>query len=549
MKRDEDPRKGPLRVIEILARPVILTLILGTGLLILGDAQISFLPLYLLLGFSYLTSLLFFISFRLGLTSNILIVIQHVLDLLIASGVVHFSGGILSPFSLLYFLVIISASIELHLRGGFLLATLSSFAYSALLYSHYKGFFPEHSFASEFTPEEVFLRGDLHVICFFLVAMMSGSVARKFKSREEELEEMRLTTDDILENMEPGVITVDIRGKIVYFNRAAGEILQCSSREIQGRPIQEALPATLQPLTQFILNGLHAELILSSQNSPKEFDGEIEVEVSHEKKPLGVASTLLLNRKGNKKGFLLLFTDLTKMKETEWRLRHSERMAAIGELSQAIAHEIRNPLASIRGSAEYLQFDLEGDKESQKLMKLIVRESDRLNRIIEDFLQFARAKPPHFKLTSLHDLLNEVLELVRSHPEYSDGIKIEQKTSLDGMLLLIDRDQMKQVFLNICLNGIKAMEGKGRLTLSTRKDGERIGIVFDDTGKGIPSENLSKIFEPFFSTTEKGHGLGLAIAHRILEGHHGEIQVESKVGKGSRFTVWIPLRSGYIVKL
>ena len=541
MKANGEFLKGPHRAIEILSRHIILTLILGTGLFFLKGAQISFLPLYLLLAFSYLTSFLFFLGFRSGLPKGPLISLQHLIDVLTASAIVHFSGGVLSPFSLLYFLVIISASIELHLRGGFLFATLSSLAYSLLLYSHYKGLLPGFAFASELTLEEVFLRGDLHVSCFYFVALMSGSIARKYKSREEELEEMKLTTEDILENMELGVITVDVRGKVVYFNRKAGEILQCSAGEVQGHSIQETLPSSVHSLTDLILQGLHSDSLLPSSDSIQEFQKEIEVVSGGRKKPLGVTSTLLLNRKGFKKGFLALFSDLTQMKETEWRLRHSERMAAIGELSAAIAHEIRNPLASILGSAEYLQSEIKGDQESKKLMSLILRESDRLNHIIEDFLQFARSKPPHFTETSLHDLLDEVLELVRSHPEYSLGIRIEQKISRDGLTLLLDKDQMKQVFLNICLNGIKAMEGKGRLTISTRKEGERVGVIFEDTGRGIPPENLSKIFEPFFTTTEKGHGLGLAIAHRILEGHHGEIQVSSEMGKGSQFTVWIPV--------
>jgi two-component system sensor histidine kinase PilS (NtrC family) len=564
MKRDGEIQKGPNRALRTLARPLIVTLVLGTGLFFLRDAQFSFLPLYVLLASSYLTSFLFFLGYRAELSPGSLIALQHLIDILIASAIVHFSGGILSPFSLLYFLVIISASIELHFRGGFFFATLSSIAYSALLYSHYKGIFTWDTFASDFSAQEVFLRGDLHVICFFLVAMMSGSLAKEFKKRGEELEEMRLTTDDILENMGPGVISVDSRGIVMYFNRSASEILNCSVQDIQGRPVEEALPPTIQPLTDLILEGLSEGKFRDreTEDPPSTHtiqSEEIEVEAGGRKKPLGVTTTLLINRKGKQKGFLLLFSDLTDMKETEGRLRQSERMAAIGELAAGIAHEIRNPLASIRGSAEVLQQELQESWESEeaprggmeyrysdeteKLMNLILREADRLNHIVEDFLQFARARPLHLTLTSLSELLNEVLELVKKHPEFSNGVEIRKEITKDRLSIFVDRDQMKQVFLNICLNGIKAMEGRGSLTISTRDDEERVGVVFQDTGIGINPESRNRIFEPFFTTSEKGHGLGLSIAHRIVEGHAGEIQVESEIGKGSLFIVWIPVKA------
>ncbi len=551
MIRDEEIRKGEFSrpMVGIVSRPIIVTIILGTGLLFLHEAQFSFLPLYLLIVTSYLTSLLIFLGFRVGLPAVPLITLQHLFDIFLASAIIHFSGGILSPFSLLYFLLIISASMQLHFRGGFTFATLSALTYSALLFSYYKKILPQNPFTPNFSAEEVFLRGDLHVICFFLVAMMSGSLAQGFKKRGEELEEMRLTTEDILENMGAGVITVDGRGRVVYFNRAASEILSCSAKEIQGHPFQEAFHSSIRPLTDLIVEGFSEEDIRKGEfgipdSTLRNQNREIEVEVRGKKKPLGVTTTLLLNRKGKKTGFLLLFTDLTEMKETERRLRHSERMAAIGELSAGIAHEIRNPLASIQGSAEILHAELNGEGESQKLMHLILRETDRLNSIIEDFLQFARARPLHLELTPFHDLMNEVLEMVKNHPEYSHGIEIQNRISNDGLSTSMDKDQMKQVFLNICLNGVKAMEGKGKLSIYTCQKGERVGVVFEDTGKGILPRDRDKIFQPFYTTSEKGHGLGLAIAHRIVEGHGGEIQVDSETGRGSRFIVWIPMRIG-----
>ncbi|MCH7708596.1 MAG: PAS domain-containing protein, partial [Myxococcales bacterium] len=245
---------------------------------------------------------------------------------------------------------------------------------------------------------------------------------------------------EILETLPDGVAMVHLDGRLRSANGALLRLLAARPEQIAGLRLTDHLSEPIHPTDQ-----------------PLERQCDLRT-LTGDHTPVAISSTLLRGRLGAPIGLVVVIRDLNEVEALRDRLLLSGRLAAVGELAAGIAHEIRNPLASIQGSAEILHAELNGEGESQKLMHLILRETDRLNSIIEDFLQFARARPLHLEWTPFHDLMNEVLEMVKNHPEYSHGIEIQNRISNDGLSTRMDRDQMKQVFLNICLNEVNAMD-------------------------------------------------------------------------------------------
>lgn len=225
--------------------------------------------------------------------------------------------------------------------------------------------------------------------------------------------------------------------------------------------------------------------------------------------------------------------------EIEEQLRRAERLSALGELSAGLAHEIRNPLGAIRGTAEILQDGIDPADRRYEFSRILVREVDRLNRVVEDFLRFARPAPVERGRCDVNAALREVLELSRPQAD-RNGVRVELRA---GELppLAGDRGQLRQVFLNLVLNALQAMPGGGSLTVTTESVDGQARLRFADTGQGIAPENLERIFNPFFTTRREGTGLGLAITQRIVQGHGGRIEVQSRAGEGTTFTVILPL--------
>lgn len=263
--------------------------------------------------------------------------------------------------------------------------------------------------------------------------------------------------------------------------------------------------------------------------------------------PMGMSTTLLGVGDGERSGVIAIFQDLTEAKELEQRARQSDRLAVLGQLSSAIAHEIRNPLTTISGSVELLRDSSRLSGEEKELMELVTYESDRLNRIITDFLLYARVRPAEQSVVELAQVVNETMTLVRNHEDYHPGIEIVDAVRGCRCHVRADRDQLKQIFLNIAINALQAMSQGGRLTVGLREQRrtsrqntfkeEMITIFFQDTGTGMSPKELKNIFEPFYSSKKGGTGLGLSIAQRIVENNGGELSVESQEGKGTTFFV------------
>ncbi len=350
-------------------------------------------------------------------------------------------------------------------------------------------------------------------------------------------------TEAVLNSLSGGLLTVDLSGRIVNFNPAAERILGVAAGEVRGRTLREAF-AVRAPL-------LFEKLDRSLRDKSPIHRFEMPVTPSNGSgRPIGLSSALLRTASGEERGLLATFQDLSDVRRMQERVRRADRLAAVGELSASIAHEIRNPLAAIANSTDMLRDELPVRGEQRKLMDLIVKESERLNRILDDFLEYARVRPLQAQLTPVAVGLDEVVTLLRCHPEIGDDLAIRVDDRTGGTAQArIDEGQMKQVYVNLALNAFEAMEHKGTLLITTESStGDEVGLLdtpcvrlsFRDTGPGLPAGQESAIFEPFHTTKAQGTGLGLSVAARIVENHGGRIDATTLPEGGAEFAIYLP---------
>jgi two-component system, NtrC family, sensor histidine kinase PilS len=468
-----------------------------------------------------------------------------VTDVLIETGIVHYSGGAMSQFSLVFGLTIIAAAMLLQIHGGLGIALLASVCYTGYGALEAEGIISPAAQKGLGAPgaSAFFVRAYFHVSMFFVVGAVSGYLAQRagHKGRQLErartkLKQLRVDTDRILEHMSSGVLVVDSRGRILTANPTAEQILGVDKNDVTGLQVEAAFETLMPEFAGEILRALETEQgRLRHEITVKKHD--------HSELPLGLSITLLKDEGGIKRGVIVVFKDLTDVRAMEERMRKADRLAAIGELSAGIAHEIRNPLASISGSIEMLYHELELSGDDKRLMQLVMQESDRLNRIINDFLEFARLRPPTRRPVCVSKCLGDVLTLLGNNPVVKSGVDIEVRTPSD-LVVEFDEEQMRQVMLNLAINACEAMGGSGKLVIETKKTADGgARIDFQDEGCGIGDEVRAHLFEPFFSTKEGGTGLGLAIANKIVEAHGGRIEARNRTGGGAEFSVVFPMRT------
>jgi two-component system sensor histidine kinase PilS (NtrC family) len=495
---------------------------------------------------------------------NTAVILQLALEITVESGVVYHTGGFNSPFAILFILTILSASLAYSLIGSVFLAGLSSLAYLAMLWFE-EGLEP--SFRSLLDVGDAsFYRVFLYVCTFFLVAFIGGYLAQRLKVKGEqlssaslELDKIKADTDEILRHLKSGVITIDAMGRIVYFNRAAEEILGYSEDQVKGRDYREVfllrMPQLAEKITQVIkFNQEHSRGFLHIENKEKR------------RIPIGISTSILGEREQGIGGVIAVFQDITEVMKLEERIRVSDRLAAVGELSAGIAHEIRNPLASISGSVEVLRGELDLSKENQNLLDLIIKETARLNRILTDFLSYARIGPALLSKVELFHILNEVVEIVKKHPTFGENISIHKMFSSDTRFVLGEENQIKQIFLNLLVNALEAMEGRWGKIVITDKSLEQldksffreeeetgeldwVAVAIVDEGRGMTEEQKQKIFSPFYSGKKNGTGLGLAIVQRLANNLGGKIEFRSEEGRGSVFVTYLQKYMKQKVKL
>jgi two-component system sensor histidine kinase HydH len=352
-------------------------------------------------------------------------------------------------------------------------------------------------------------------------------VVQNYYLVDRTLSEMRSYTEKVVESMASGLITVDTSGNIVSTNWKASYLLDLS-RQARGQPLETVVPRKCLDLTDV----LHHEREI--------IEKEIDCPTGEEIIPLSVSATPLRDPEGLSMGAVIILRDLREIRGLQEEVRRSERLASLGRLASGVAHEIRNPLSSIKGFAQYFREKFEEGSEDKSYADIIIKEVERLNRVVTQLLDFARPKELHLQSYPLSQMIEHPLKLVQGD---FDKKGIGLKTSLLEEKVEVDRDQITQALLNIFLNAMESMNGRGELQVRTVLKPEKRGVEISitDTGSGIRRENLSKIFDPFFSTKKKGTGLGLAITAKIIEAHKGEITAESEEGRGTTFKIFLPL--------
>lgn len=518
-------------------------------------------PDFLLLPFtiySFVTlALLLLIAFDQRRTQKLLfsavVILQLILEIAVETGVVYHTGGMNSPFAILFVLTILSACLAYSLIGSVVMAGLSSLAYVSILW--FEGGL-EFSFKSlHLISDASFYEAFLYICTFFLVAFISGYLAQKLKVKGEELwsaslelSKIKTDTDDILRHLKSGLITVDIWGRIVYFNRAAEEILGYSEAEVKGKDCQEVFRRRMPQLAEKII-----QVVRFNQEDSR---GLLHIEGKNNRKiPIGISTSILTDREKGVRGVIAIFQDITEVIRLEERLRMADRLAAVGELSAGIAHEIRNPLTSISGSVEVLKGELSLSEENRKLLDLIIKETGRLNRILTYFLKYARIGPSMLSKVELVRILDDVIEIAKKHPSFEENISIKKIFSSDVRYVLGEENQIKQIFLNLLVNAMESMEDRwGEILITDRtlnqldqfyftqeepEESEWIAVAIADQGKGMTEEQKEKVFSPFYSTKKNGTGLGLSIVQRLVNNLGGRMEFRSQPDKGSVFVVYL----------
>ena len=453
--------------------------------------------------------------------------LQVLTDVALVTLVVHETGGWDSSLNFLYPLVIIVASVLLPRVWAGLVAALAFILYGTVLELNYYEVIPSYCTTH---PGLKTLQAIIFVnlFAFLAVAYLAGLLTHKLrqvgvqlKDASGALENLQALHENIIHSISSGLITTGLDGRITLVNAAATRLLERTSAELIGAPVHQLF---LDPLPSVESQQLHGEVRF---DPPTKFRKTLRVRVS----------ALSVPEKGDL-GYVYAFDDLTEIRRLEREVRVQDRLAAVGRLAAAIAHEIRNPLTSIAGSVSMLSGLPEMNEDHRRLLDIVTRESQRLNAIITDFLAYSRTKKYQFDRVDLIRLVEDTLTLMdhRMAAEKT-GIEIKRRFTIPEAWVLADGDKLKQVFWNLCENAVRAMKGGGTLTAAIESLGDDWQVSFIDTGMGMTPQQIEKIFEPFQSNFKGGTGLGLAIVYQIVQAHDGKVWARSKPGQGTTFVL------------
>jgi len=509
----------------VKVRILILTFLLGLELLVAHFTPTP-LPLRLFIGtilLWYTLSLFYVLLLSFWQEHRLQASLQVLTDLALVSLVVHETGGWDSSLNFLYPLVIIVASVLLPRVWAHLVAALAFILYGTVLELNYYGLV--HSYCTTH-PELKALQAIIFVnlFAFLAVAYLGGLLAAKLRQVRVELkdasgalENLQALHENIIHSISSGLITTGLDGRITLVNSAAQKLLERFHSELLGTPVNKLF---LDALPNMESERPHAEVRL---DAPGAYRKTFRVRVA----ALTVPGRGVL-------GYVYALDDLTEIRRLEREVRMQDRLAAVGRLAAAIAHEIRNPLTSIAGSASMLSAATEMSEEHRKLLEIVTRESQRLNNIISDFLAYSRGKQYHFDKVDLLPLVEDTLTLMQHRMTAENtGISIERHFAVREAWVLADGDKIKQVFWNFCENAVRAMPSGGTFTVGIEPLGADWQLSFADSGTGMSPQQIEKIFEPFQSTFEGGTGLGLAIVYQIVQAHEGKVWARSRQGQGT----------------
>ncbi len=489
---------------------------------------------YFLIFLVYATTIIFALLIRKVKDFTFLIYAQTTADALIITGIIYITGGGSSVFFPLYILAVLQAGVILEKKGGLMAASVCSICYGLLLNMESLWVIPSLSPRLPYNSVVMLYKLFLAFLAFYLSGYLTGYLAEEVRKRGRELiqtkedySRLEAFNRDVIQSMQSGLMTVNLKERITFLNKAGEKILGMAISQCKDRPLQNLF----LELKDNFHEGFRSRTEIAFQRP----DGE---EIK-----LGLSTSTLKDHRGNKVGNIIIFQDLTHIKEMEESMRRSEKMATIGQLAAGIAHEIRNPLASISGAIQLLKEEKGAEASTQRLMEIILAESGRLNRLITDFLLYAQPPKLNKKKVDIGSLVDNTLEVFSRSPQWTKGITLS-KIMEPNITVAADPQQLEQVLWNLFINAVDAMEGKGILEVKVHKDGKghMVTLVVSDTGKGIAAKDINKIFDPFFTTKEGGSGLGLSIVHKIVESHGGGIATESRPHHGTTFTLTLPVQ-------
>lgn len=509
-------------------RAVFVTLLLGSFFIFRIQYSILAYPNIIFYFIIFLYTLTIIYALLINRLKNLFLFtyVQLIVDVLSEIALIYITGGIESWFSFTLILTVMSSSIVLNKKAGYITASLSSILYGTLLDLQFYKLLPI-TYASSIVEKEFIYNIFITILSLYITAYLSGYLSSrlektvlKLEEKDTHLRDLEFFNTKVIESLPSGLFTTDMTGHVLIFNKAAETITGTKKDSIIRQRINNSLPFLKFPFEE----GRREVLMKTDGN---------------ENKIIGINISVLKDLSGNETGYIGIFQDLTQLKKLESEMKHKEKWAAIGELSANIAHEVRNPLASLKGSIEMLKENKIPMKHKDKLMDIALKEMERLNNTITDFLTYSSPRPLELKRIDLHLLLNETLELL-DNIEHNKNKILTKKEFKGSFFINADPQKLRQVFWNLGMNALEAMQNGGELTVSTENYNGTVKVIFSDTGAGIDSLNIEKVFFPFFTTKEQGTGLGLSIAYRIIEEHKGRLIVQSSPGTKTTFMIILP---------
>lgn len=494
----------------------------------------SYRGLVRLMALSFLFSVISHVFIKFTKFNQFIAYLQVIWDLLFVSILLLFTGGINSPYSFLYLLSIMNSAVLLGRREALYTASLCGIFYGTIIDFQYFGLlssFGLNKFAAiQPGGMQIIYNIFLHLIGFYLTSLITCYLADLARRSEEALrtksidfDELERLSASIVANIESGLITITTDGNIRVFNPYAEQLTGRLQSEVYNIPISSVFPEIAAVIGE---NGAITS-------------GEILCNLSENNcKILGFSSIPFTDKHGNTLGIIINFKDLTSKKKLEEALKRSDRLAALGELSARMAHEIRNPLASMSGSVQLLSEHGSITESDQRLLNIISREADRLNMLITEFLTYAKPVSPRKEIFNLFELVEEIKLLLTSDKRFIN-ISINNNIPL-STTVNADINQLKQIFINLVQNAAESIGDQGQIDINTTINLDDTIITVKDNGAGLTAESAKHLFEPFWTTKGEGTGLGLAIIYRIIEEHGGMINAESVPEGGCLFTVTLP---------
>lgn len=543
----------------MLSRMIIVTflLALATFIEIKGMESLSAISasmLFKTILLTYILSILFLFLLKYIRNISLNIYIQSICDVALVTAMVYATGGIRSIYSAFYPLVIIYSVLFLRKRGGLIIASAAGIFYGlfadlefyGVIYPLFSVPIPDYQLNAGY----VFTRIITHILSFYLIAFLASFVVeqeRKTRTllaeKQSAFDQLDLLHRSIIESVDTGILTVNLNGQIKSFNRAASEITGLSFRDIENRKFSEIFPDG---------PSLRGKQSAAENQSLAKTRVEMLFPTSDRKRlVLGGSVSPLRDPQGVMIGNIIIFQDLTEINEMKGSLEKSRRLAFIGGMAASLAHEIRNPLASISGSIQMLKGDLARNETNARLMQIILRGKDQLESFLKDFLLMARPAPGVREELDIRETIRDIIESLRCVADWHELLDVVMVLADDPLYIRANKTEIRQVIWNLTLNAVQAMPEGGVLKIEARparveeRDGAEISI--GDTGCGIEEQDFSKIFDPFYTTRDTGTGLGLAVVSRIMEAYGGRIHMQSEPGKSTVFTIWLPLHEAVAV--